>query len=119
MLKTIKKISYIFITLFLLAVVFILIADKFDLSVGTAIVPIFFTIFILTLSGILLVSIFGIHKTISKNGKGNFCKEFLNKWLWSFLVLLVVAFLKKDVDILIVLVASLAISLFSYYYAAK
>ncbi|MCY6485411.1 hypothetical protein OW763_13830 [Clostridium aestuarii] len=119
MVKIIKKISYMFIMLFLVAVVFILMAQKFDWSVDFAIVPFFLIILILTASCMLIVSISGILEVISKDGKKSFCKKFIKQWLLCFVALYAAAFLKKDIDILIVLGSSFAISILSYYYAAK
>ncbi|MBW9157324.1 hypothetical protein LGL55_07275 [Clostridium tagluense] len=119
MVKTIKKISCMFIMLFLVVVVFILMAQKFDWSVDSAVVPFFLIIFILTASCMLIVSISGILEIISKDGKKSFCKKIIKKWLFFFVVLYVAAFLKNDVDILIVLGSSFAFAILSYYYTAK
>lgn len=119
MVKTIKKISYIFIILFLVAVIFILMAQKLDWSVDFAVVPFFLIIFILTATCMLIVSISGILETINKEGKKNFGKGFIKKWLWCFVALYVVSFLKNNIEILIVLGSSFAISFLSYYHIAK
>lgn len=119
MIKTIKKIGYIFIILFLIAVAYILMAQKFDWSVGFAVVPVFLIILILTALFMLIVSISGIREIIRKDGKKSFCKEFIKKWLWFFVILYVAAFLKNDVYLSIILGSSFAISILSYYSAAK
>lgn len=119
MIKIIKKIGYMFMMLFLVAVVFILMAQKFDWSVDFSVVPVFLIILILTALCMLIVSISGILKIIRKEGKRSFCKNFIKKWLWLFIPLYAVAFLKNDIDILIILCSSFAISIMSYYHAAK
>lgn len=119
MVKTIKKISYMLSILFLIGVVFILMAQKSDWAVNSVIVPIFLIIFILTALCMLIISISTIFETISKYGKKDFCKKFIIRWILSFIALYAAGFLKKDINILIILGSSFALSIGSYYFAVK
>ncbi len=119
MFKAIKKISYISATLFIMSIVFILMAQKFDWPVSTMILPIFLIIFILTALSILIVSISGILETIKKTGKKSFCKKFITKWLFVYAILYAAAFLKKNIDMSIILGSSFILAIFSNYHEAK
>ena len=119
MLKVMKKISYILAILFIIEIGFILVAQKFNWSVSNSVLPIFLIILVLTGLSILIVSISGILETVKENGKKYFCKKFIAKWLVVFAILYFVAFLKNDVDMLIILVSSFALAIFSNYHEAK
>lgn len=116
MIKTIKKINYILMMLFLIAVIFILMTEKFDWSVNSAALPIFLIIFMLTGLCIIIVSISGILETINKDGKKKFGKKFIIRWLLFFVSLYSAAFLKNDINIIIIIGSSFSLSIFSYYY---
>ena len=114
-----KKISNIFVALFTLVIIFILIDAKLEwsdkLPFHFNVMPIVIIIFIITALSMLIVSILGIIESINKYGKRKFCKRFIKKWLLYFGSMYLLAFLKKDIDIPIILVASFAISILSYY----
>lgn len=105
--------------LFLIAIVFILMAQNFVWSVNSAVVPIFLIIFILTVLCMLIVSISVILEIINKDGKKNFCKKFIIKYLLIFVALYAAASLKNDLNILIILASSFALSIYSYYYVTN
>lgn len=67
----------------------------------------------------IIVSISVILETINKDGKKNFSKKFIIKWLLFFVPLYAAAFLKNDINILIILGSSFSLSIFSYYYVTK
>ena len=119
MIKTIKKIGYILMVLFLTTVLFILMAEKFDWLVNSDIVPIFLIILILTLLCMIMVSISVILQTINKNGKKSFGRKFIIRWILFFVPLYVASFLKNDINILVILASSFLLSIFSYYYGTK
>lgn len=119
MIKTIKKMGHILMMIFLIVVIFILMAEKFDWSVDSAVVPGFLIILILTGLCMIIVSISGIFQTINRYGIKNFSKKFIIRWLLFFACIYAVAFLKKDINILIILGSSFSLSVFSYYYVTK
>lgn len=119
MIKTIKKISYIFIAVFIAAVVFLLISMKFNWSINPAFLPAFLIILALTVLCMLIVSISGIIKTIKKYGMKKFFKVFAVKLIFFFIALYAAAFIKKDINVLPLLGTSLALSVVSYYYDAE
>ncbi|WP_138206298.1 hypothetical protein [Haloimpatiens lingqiaonensis] len=115
----IKKFSSIISIIFLISIVFILGAKKFNWPVNNTFVRIFIVILVLTLLCILIVSISEMRKTISKQGIKKFSKKLILNWALYFVILYAVAFFKKHVDILAILGSSLLFSILSYYSIGK
>lgn len=116
MIKTIKKISYGLMGLFLVAVIFILIAIKCNWDVGSAFVPVFAVLLILTLLFATIVAGVKIVQFIRKDPK-KFIVAFFKRWGFFFLAAFAAAVFKKNVDIPILLGTTIAPAVLSFGYA--
>lgn len=116
MIKTIKKISYGLMALFLVAVIFILIAIKYNWDVGSGFVPVFAVLLILTLLFATIVAGAKIAQSIRKNPK-RFSIAFFKRWSFFFLAALAAAVFKKNVDMPMLLGMTMASAVLSFGYA--
>jgi len=119
MLKNIKKITYVSSSLFLLLIVFILLADQFAWSIGSWIIPLILLSLLFTLLSMLVVSIISISQSIQKHGVVYVIRSILTNWLILLAISLTVAFIKKELDLTIILYSTLALSVLSHPYTQK
>lgn len=119
MLKNIKRITYVSSGLFLLLIVFILLADQFAWSIGSWIIPLILLSLLFTLLSMLVVSIISISQSIQKHGVVYVIRSILTNWLILLAISLAVAFIKKELDLTIILYSTLALSVLSHPYTQK
>ncbi|MEA5135249.1 MAG: hypothetical protein VB035_03830 [Candidatus Fimivivens sp.] len=118
MIKTIKKISYGLMALFLAAVIFLLIAIKYNWDVGRGFVPVFVVLLILTLLFATVVAGVKIVQFIRKDPK-KFAVAFFKRWAFFFLAAFAAAVFKKNVDMLMLLGMTMASAVLSFGYASN
>lgn len=116
MINTIKKLSYGLMALFLVAVVFILIAIKCNWDVGSGFVPVFVVLLILTLLFASVVAGVKIVQVIRKDPK-KFVIAFFKRWGFFFLAAFAAAVFKKNVDMPMLLGMTMASAVLSFGYA--
>ncbi len=115
MIKTIKKIGYGLMALFLIAVVFLLIAIKCNWDIGSGFIPVFVALLILTLLFITIVAGAKIVQSIRKDPK-KFVIAFFKRWGFFFLTAFAVAVFKKNIDMPILLGMTMASAVLSFGY---
>ena len=118
MIKIIKKISYGLMALFLAAVIFLLITIKCNWDVGSAFVPIFVVLLILTLIFATIVAGAKIAQFIRKDPK-KFIIAFFKRWGFFFLAAFAAAVFKKNVDMPMLLGMTMASAALSFGYASS